>query len=181
MGLVSFGASTRDTIGEQVVLDINAEPDYAGGEVGFFIGTPQASGSDQCGSGNCCATLDRIKNGEGRVFYSQRDFNPDASTSGESFIHLLIYDSQIFSDNFYFAWEDIFGGSNNDFTDLVTSVSCSNGAAGEAGDASAMDPDAGSDDSCGCRMPGAASEGSLAAAIAFALGLFVSRRRRIER
>ena len=143
------------TIGDQVVLDINAEPDYAGGKVGFFIGTPQASGSDQCGSGDCCATLDRIKNGEGHVFYSQRDFNPDASTSGESLIHLLIYDSQIFDHKFYFAWEDIFGGSNNDFTDLVTSVSgieCSGGG---------MPCDTGEDGMCSYGVTECDSDGNL--------------------
>lgn len=39
------------------------------------------------------------------------------------------------SGEFYFAWQDIFGGSNNDFSDLITSVEgveCSDG--GEACD-----------------------------------------------
>src|SRR5690606_35463291 len=47
-----------------------------------------------------------------------------------SFIHLVVFDSRITPRKFYFAWEDIFGGSNNDFTDLVTSVDgveCSGG------------------------------------------------------
>ena len=35
---------------------------------------------------------------------------------------MLTYDSTITARKFYFAWEDIFGGSNNEFTDLVTSV-----------------------------------------------------------
>jgi MYXO-CTERM domain-containing protein len=117
------------TVGEKVVLDINSEPDYLGGEIGFFLASPESSSGSTCGNGDCCATIDRIKAGEGHVYYSQPLFNPDAS-GAQSQIHLLVYDSQIFDHKFYFAWEDIFGGSNNDFTDLVTSVGgieCSGG------------------------------------------------------
>lgn len=115
--------------GAQAVLDINNEPGYLGGEVAFFLATPESSSGGSCANGDCCATLDRIKNGEGHVYYSERQYNPDASGSN-SLIHLLTYNSEVSDHKFYFAWEDIFGGSNNDFTDLVTSVGgieCSGG------------------------------------------------------
>ncbi len=111
-----------DGPGHAVVLDIAKEPAYAGGEIGFFLMTPEGHpGSKQCANGDCCASPARIAAGEGYVYYSQRAFNPDQA-GPSSFIHLIVLDSHIVKRKFYFAWEDIFGGSNNDFTDLVTSV-----------------------------------------------------------
>jgi hypothetical protein len=116
--------------GAQAVLDIQSDPAWIGGEVAFFIITPEAHGQGgTCAGGDCCATVDRLKNGVGYAYYSQREFNPDAA-GAQSLIHLLVYDSHVTQAKFYFAWEDIFGGSNNDFTDLVTSVEgveCSGG------------------------------------------------------
>ncbi|RMH44291.1 MAG: DUF4114 domain-containing protein [Deltaproteobacteria bacterium] len=108
-----------DPPGTQVVLDVRADPAYAGGDIGFFLVTPEAGGA--CANGDCCATVARARAGEGYIYYSERAFNPDAA-GADSFIHLLVYDSRVTPRKFYFAWEDIFGGSNNDFTDLVTSV-----------------------------------------------------------
>ncbi|MBI2896853.1 MAG: DUF4114 domain-containing protein [Deltaproteobacteria bacterium] len=119
-----------DAPGSSVVLDIANEPDYAGGDVGFFLFTPEShSAGGSCAGGNCCASIDRLAQGDGYVYYSERSFNPDQN-GPDSYIHLLIYDSHVTERKFYFAWEDIYGGSNNDFTDLVTSVEgveCSGG------------------------------------------------------
>ena len=125
---VMLGCNTTD--GDQVVLDLNAEPDYLGGDVGFFIITPESHSSPgSCTNGDCCASVARLQNGEGYIYYSERQYNPDF-VGQDSLIHLLIYQSQVWPNAFYFAWEDIYGGSNNDFTDLVTRVSgihCSGG------------------------------------------------------
>ncbi len=119
-----------DPAGTPAVLDVFGDPDYLGGEVGFFLATPEDhADSGTCADGNCCASLERIAAGDGYIFYSQRAYNPDAA-GADSYIHLLIYDSRITEHKFYFAWEDIYGGSNNDFTDIVTSVEgveCSGG------------------------------------------------------
>ena len=116
--------------GAEVVLDLQSEPAYQGGEIGFFLLTPESHGSPgTCANGDCCASVARVQQGVGFVYYSQRDFNPDFA-GVDSLIHLLTYQSHIASDKFYFAWEDIFGASNNDFTDLVTGVTglkCSGG------------------------------------------------------
>jgi len=106
-----------------VTLDVRSHPDYRGGDIGFFLATPEDHGKpNSCAGGDCCASLDRIASGQGHVFYSERHYNPDAA-GASSYTHLIIYDSVITDRKFYFAWEDIFGGSNNDFTDIVTSVS----------------------------------------------------------
>jgi hypothetical protein len=128
------------TPGATVTLDVRSDPRWAGGEIGFFIATPERhDASGQCAGDDCCARVERLSDSVGRVFFSQRDFNPDAA-GADSYIHLVVYDSVLTERKFYFAWEDIFGGSNNDFTDIVTSVGgveCSGGGAacetGEAG------------------------------------------------
>ncbi|MDB4965450.1 MAG: hypothetical protein JWN44_1139, partial [Myxococcales bacterium] len=107
--------------GAAVVLDVRNDPAYKGGDIGFFLVTPEDHASKgACAGGDCCASPLRLANGVGYVYYSERALNPD-NTSG-AFIHLLTYGSKLATRKFYFAWEDIFGGSNNDFTDLVTSV-----------------------------------------------------------
>ena len=109
--------------GSSVTVDIKNDPAWAGGAIGFFIITPEshASPGNNCDGGNCCATINRLKSGAGYAYYSQKSFNPDNAGSN-SVIHLLIYQSMITDSKFYFAWEDIKGGQNTDFTDLVTAV-----------------------------------------------------------
>ena len=113
-----------DGAGKSVVLDITHESAYRGGDIGFFLLTPEQHGTTgKCAGSDCCPSLDRFAKGEGWVYYSERAYNPDvASSTSESFIHLLTYDSRLSKSKFYFAWEDIYGGSDDEFTDLVTSV-----------------------------------------------------------
>jgi len=118
-----------DTTGKSVVLDLSSEPAYKGGNVGFFLLTPESHASKgTCDSGDCCPSLSRLQSGTGYVYYSEKKYNPDQAAS--AFVHLLIYDSHLSTQKFYFAWEDMFGGNDNEFTDLVTSVEgveCSGG------------------------------------------------------
>jgi MYXO-CTERM domain-containing protein len=119
-----------DPPGTEVILDVQGDPRYLGGAIGFFLLTPEAHGaSGQCAGDDCCARVDRLSDSVGRVYYSERGYNPDAS-GATSLIHLVVFDSAITERKFYFAWEDTFGAANNDFTDLVTSVQgveCSGG------------------------------------------------------
>jgi MYXO-CTERM domain-containing protein len=109
--------------GAEVTLDIQNKPEYLGGQIGFFIATPESSATPKtCANGDCCATVDRVAKAEGFVYYSQRDFNPDFA-GAQSYIHLLIYDSIVWPHKYYFAWEDLFqGGNDNNFSDFVTAV-----------------------------------------------------------
>lgn len=98
----------NEPVGTEKKVSITADPAYLGGEVGFFEAV-----------GNCAD----IKNPASvqYVFYSQPKWNPDAQNQNP-FIHLIVYDSQSLPRTYYFAWEDLIQGGDNDFDDLTTSV-----------------------------------------------------------
>ena len=102
-------------------LSFLSEPRWRGGEIGFYLRTPP-----------------------GYVYYSERAYQPDREVSG-GFVHLLIYDSRATANAFYFAWEDLFNGGDNDFQDLlmiVDNLVCAGGG-----------------DACDTGMPGACARG----------------------
>lgn len=105
------------------VLAIKDDPRYLGGEIGFFQARALSGG---CADVSDPATVEF-------VVYSQPELNPEDTP--DPFIHLIIMDSKIQSNVFYFAWEDLLSGGDNDFSDLVLRVegiTCSGG--GEACD-----------------------------------------------
>lgn len=105
--------------GAVVNLDLSREPAYRGGEIGFFLRTPEDGSTGTCAGGDCCARAGRA----GRTYYSERRFNPDSiEAGGTGYVHLLTYDSRSTRDAFYFAWEDLFRGGDNNFTDFVAQV-----------------------------------------------------------
>ncbi|EDM76928.1 hypothetical protein PPSIR1_37604 [Plesiocystis pacifica SIR-1] len=89
-------------------VDILSDPNYEGGEIGFF----QAVGG--------CADVDNPASVI-HVLYSEIEWNPD-SNQQDPYIHLLIYESANQPRTYYFAWEDLLQGGDNDFEDLFTSV-----------------------------------------------------------
>jgi MYXO-CTERM domain-containing protein len=108
--------------GTAVVLDLKSQPAYAGGDIGFFLVTPESHATPgTCDGGDCCATVARVANNQGYVYFSERKYNPDFM-GANSWIHLLTYESKIAQSKYYFAWEDSNFSPNNDFTDLLTSV-----------------------------------------------------------
>jgi MYXO-CTERM domain-containing protein len=105
------------------VLAIKDDPRYLGGEIGFFQARALSGG---CANVGDPATVQF-------VVYSQPELNPEDTP--EPFIHLIIMDSKIQSNVFYFAWEDLISGGDNDFSDLllrIEGITCSGG--GEACD-----------------------------------------------
>lgn len=103
----------NDGVGTIKTLDIKKDPAYQGGLIGFY----QATGS--------CATV----NNNNAIFYSEKKYNPDGNQANP-YIHLLIYNSTVTPKAFYFGWEDLLSGGDNDFDDLttfVTGISCSGG------------------------------------------------------
>jgi hypothetical protein len=102
----------NDAVGVEKTLTIRDDPKYKGGRVAFFEATTQGK------PGNCVqfgpngpdpATL-------GYVFYSENAYNEDKN------YHLLILDSGKVPNAFYFGWEDLNQGNDNDFEDLLTRV-----------------------------------------------------------
>jgi MYXO-CTERM domain-containing protein len=112
-----------DMPGTVKLLDIKNDPRYQGGEIGFFQATTQGKIPPNCVNwGNLGGTL-------GYVFYSQPAYNDD-NTQPNPYIHLLIMDSKVFPNTFYFGWEDLFSGGDNDFEDLlmrVDGIQCTGG------------------------------------------------------
>ena len=100
--------SCNDPVNTVKKVSILTDPAYLGGEVGFFEAV-----------GNCADV-----NNPGSVqyvFHSEPKHNPDAQNMNP-FIHLIVYDSIINPRTYYFAWEDLIQGGDNDFDDLTTSV-----------------------------------------------------------
>ena len=107
----------NDDVGTVKTLAIKSDPAYKGGKIGFFMATTEGA------QGNCVqfgptgptpATL-------GHLYYSESQYNDD-NQGANSYIHLILFDSQKFPKAFYFGWEDLFGGGDNDFEDILTRV-----------------------------------------------------------
>ena len=109
--------------GKAIAFDLLKDPKYKGGDIGFYLVTPESHATaGTCAKGDCCASVARVQKSEGYIYYSQSKHNPDNNGSG-SYIHLLLYASKILSHTFYFTWEDTYKGSSTDYSDFVTQVS----------------------------------------------------------
>jgi len=108
----------NDGVGTEKVLDIKNHPAYRGGRIGFFMASTQNHTNTNCvrfgQDGPDLTTL-------GYLYYSERQYNDDNS-GANSYIHLVIMDSGVYPQAFYFGWEDLFSGGDNDFEDLLTRV-----------------------------------------------------------
>ncbi len=116
----------KDGVGTTKTLNIKTDPAYKGGKIGFFMATTQDKIPPNCVSfgpnGPDPATL-------GYLYYSEPQYNDD-NQGANSYIHLVVLDSKKYPKAFYFGWEDLHGGGDNDFEDLLTRVegiSCSGG------------------------------------------------------
>ncbi|AKU93095.1 DUF4114 domain-containing protein [Vulgatibacter incomptus] len=130
--------SCDDGVGTLKTLDIAADPAYRGGEIGFFMATTQKRNADGTpGSGlmtGNCVKFDPTGPRDstlGFLYFSEPQWNDD-NKGANSFIHLLILDSGVYDQAFYFGWEDLHSGGDNDFEDILTRVegiTCSGGGA----------------------------------------------------
>ncbi len=109
--------------GAKVSFSLLNNAKYKGGDIGFFLATPEdPSSKGSCAKGDCCASVARSAKGEGYIYYSEPKNNPDYNGTS-SYLHLLMFNSKIFTHTFYFSWEDTYNGKTTDFSDFVTSVS----------------------------------------------------------
>jgi hypothetical protein len=90
---------------------------YKGGFIGFYLITPEGNQyGDGCGDNKQSAS-DVTKSKFGKIYYSEADLNNDGD-----FVHNLVYTSKKTTDRFYFGFEDLFRGGDNDFEDMLTQV-----------------------------------------------------------
>jgi len=92
------------------------------GEIGFFL----ANDRESCVSTTPDPLGPTLTAQPENLFFSQRAFNSDQ----DGLIHLLVWQSHANPDAFYFGWEDLAGGGDNDFEDLltyVTGIQCAGG------------------------------------------------------
>ena len=115
--------------GKRTNFTLLSNSKYKGGDIGFYLVTPEdRKNRGRCavnattGKTDCDASVDRVKKGEGYLYFSEPKHNPD-NKGANSYIHLLLYNSKVFSHTFYFAWEDTYDGTSTDYSDFVTMVS----------------------------------------------------------
>ncbi len=81
---------------------------YLGGFIGFFLITPEnAPIGDNCG---------RIAN-VGHIYYTEKARNGDGN-----YVHYLLYQSKVNPLAYYFGFEDLYRGGDNDFEDMFLKV-----------------------------------------------------------
>jgi hypothetical protein len=108
----------EDGIGTEKTLSVP----LGTGEIGFFLANDGVdcvvTEADPLGAVLTAAPTN--------LFFSQPEFNPD----GDGLIHMLEWQSRANPEAFYFGWEDLNGGGDNDFEDLltiVTGIECAGG------------------------------------------------------
>ena len=130
--------------GYEVTINFQAEyaaGRYQGKQIGFYLISPEDSPNrDAGGYVNNCATdpsdqgtltsggpinddnfnqgnPDADTNGFGRLYYTESQLNNDGN-----YVHYLVYQSSSNPDQFYFGFEDLFRGGDNDYDDTLVKV-----------------------------------------------------------
>ena len=89
---------------------------WRGGPIGFFVITPQLVETRAQRAPNC-----GVNDNLGFVYYSEPRLNL-LEDPANPYIHHLVYRSNTFADAFYFGFEDLYRGGDNDFEDLLVLV-----------------------------------------------------------
>ena len=91
-------------------------PQWKGGPIGFFLITPERRDGRGRRFPNCA-----VNDNVGYIYYSEPRLNIDEDPNS-AFIHHLVYRSNSFPNAFYFGFEDLFRGGDNDFEDTLVLV-----------------------------------------------------------
>ena len=99
-------------------VDFCGNPNWRGGPIGFFLITPEivSAGSRQRRTPNCA-----LNDNLGYIYYSEPRLNTNEDPN-DSYIHHIVYRSNTFPNAFYFGFEDLFRGGDNDFEDTLILV-----------------------------------------------------------
>jgi Notch 1 len=97
-----------------VIVDFDVEADnfrWDGGFIAFYLITPEDNPSPT----NCGDFFPA--NLFGHIYYTESELNGDGD-----YVHNLVYSSKKDPNRFYFAFEDLFRGGDNDFTDMTIKI-----------------------------------------------------------
>ena len=95
-------------------IDLCGDPNWKGGPIGFFLVSPE-------GVAGSHAEND-VAPDYGYIYYSEPRLNILEQNMPEPYIHHLVYQSSLDSTAFYFGFEDLFRGGDNDFEDMLILV-----------------------------------------------------------
>ena len=124
--LVSWALDPGPPVNAEKTVTFCGNPDWKGGPIGFFVITPQIVTETPCTDvftcpfrPNYCAT-----NVSGTyIYYTEPRLNIQEQSFAEPYIHHLVHRSTATPDTFYFGFEDLFRGGDNDFEDMLIQVS----------------------------------------------------------
>ena len=94
-------------------VDISADLNYKGGYIGFWLITPELIGSTSTNNDHCS----HIHSPQHRIYYTEKMLNDDGD-----YVHFIVYTSVTHTRAFYFGFEDLFRGGDNDFEDMLVFV-----------------------------------------------------------
>ena len=94
-------------------ITLCGDPNWKGGPIGFFIITPE--GCSSCGG-------EGLNDDPGYIYYSEPRLNLAEQNNDQPYIHHLVYQSSLDGTAFYFGFEDLFRGGDNDFEDILVLV-----------------------------------------------------------
>ncbi|MBX3252039.1 MAG: DUF4114 domain-containing protein, partial [Myxococcales bacterium] len=119
-----------------ITVDFDAQPGFAVGRpIGFWLRTPERlDGSREDGTFStagcefnrgCDPSMPNLNDSCGgrldtdnRIYFTSQALNDDGD-----FVHFLVYRSITFENTFYFGFEDLFRGGDNDFEDMLVRAS----------------------------------------------------------
>jgi hypothetical protein len=93
-------------------IDISGDADYKGGYIGFWLRTPELLTGG--GAGDNCGAADDT---DQRIYFTEKILNDDGD-----YVHFLVYTSVVTEDAFYFGFEDLWRGGDNDFEDMLVYI-----------------------------------------------------------
>ena len=117
-----------------VTVDFDTQPGFSAGRpIGFWLRTPEGldavreNGTYDTGLAYCTANVGCDPNApnlndscggrldtNNRIYFTSSALNDDGD-----FVHFLVYDSATRTDTFYFGFEDLYRGGDNDYEDML--------------------------------------------------------------
>ena len=92
-------------------INFESQPGFTPGRaIGFWIRTPELLSGAGNDPDNCGDRTDTAN----RIYFTSKSLNDDGD-----YVHFLVYRSATYTNTFYFGFEDLFRGGDNDFEDIL--------------------------------------------------------------